>query len=283
MSNDLNYPPYSVLMSVYYKETPEFLKTAVESMLNQTVKPSEIVLVEDGKLTEDLYAVIDGFVSAVPDMMKIIVNETNLGLGKALARGLDACSNEMVARMDTDDISDSKRCEKQLIFLKENPDVDVVGTDIAEFTDSPDNIISCRRVPQKHREICEFMKSRCPLNHVTVMFKKNAVVNAGGYLDWHYNEDYYLWIRMYLSGAIFANIDENLVFVRVGKEMFSRRGGKSYYKSEKNLMKFMYKNRIITYGRYIRAKTVRFIVQRIMTNRMRQWFYKKYARKNSNA
>lgn len=273
------YPQYSVLMSVYIKEKPEFLKLALDSMFNQTVPPAEIVLVEDGPLTTELYALLDEYSAKHGEKFKRIANETNLGLGKALNKGLAECANELVARMDTDDISDLARCEKQLQYFAENSELDVIGTDIAEFTDSPDNIVSVRKVPNSHEEICEFLKKRCPLNHMSVMFKKSSVEKAGGYLDWHYNEDYYLWIRMYLAGCKFANIEGNYVYVRVGEEMFARRGGKAYYKSEKELFKFMRKNKIISWGEYQKAKTVRFIVQRLMTNRMRQWFFKKYARK----
>lgn len=270
--------PYSVLMSVYINEKPEYLKQAVYSMLNQSVAPSEIVIVEDGELTKELYDVINGFVVSFPDIMKIVVNEKNLGLGKSLARGLDECAFELVARMDSDDISVESRCEKQLYFLSENPNVDIVGTNISEFIGSVDNVVGHRNVPDSHIEICEFLKRRCPFNHVTVMFKKSAVYKAGGYLDWHYNEDYYLWIRMYLSGAQFANLDESLVFARVGREMYSRRGGKKYYESERNLLKFMYDNNIIDYGEYVKGKAIRFVVQRMMTNGTRQWFYKRFAR-----
>ncbi len=275
---EINYPPYSVLMSVYFKEKPEFLKQSIDSMLNQTVKPDEIVLVEDGPLTDLLYKVLNDYSNKYPNIFHRIVNETNLGLGKALNRGLAECKNELVARMDTDDISIQNRCEKQLIVFNDKPSVDVVGTNISEFIETPDKIISERKVPQTHKEICLFLKKRCPFNHVSVMFKKSAVLNSGGYLDWHYNEDYYLWVRMYLNNCQFANVDESLVCVRVGTEMFARRGGKAYYKSEKNLFKYMYKNRIISWGSYQKAKFIRFVVQVLMTNKTRQWFFKKFAR-----
>ncbi len=275
---EVSYPPYSVLMSVYYKEKPEFLKQAVDSMLNQTVKPDEIVMVEDGPLTDELYSVLDEYTQGFPEIFRRVVNETNLGLGKALNRGLEECRNELVARMDTDDISVPERCEKQLAVFAENVELDLVGSNIAEFVTSPEETVSVRKVPCTHEEICQFLKKRCPFNHMSVMFKKSVVLNSGGYLDWHFNEDYYLWIRMYLDGCRFANISENLVNVRVGKEMFARRGGRAYYKSEKNLFKYMYKHKIISWWSYQKSRTVRFIVQVLMTNRMRQWFFNKFAR-----
>ncbi len=274
----INYPPYSVLMSVYFKEKPDFLKQAIDSMLNQTVKPDEIILVEDGPLTDELYEVLNRYTANYNNIFHRVVNETNLGLGKALNRGLEFCRNELIARMDTDDISIQTRCERQLMIFAENQNIDIVGSSIAEFINSEKEIISVRKVPETHNEICLFLKKRCPFNHMSVMFKKSAVLNAGGYLDWHFNEDYYLWIRMYLKGCKFANINENLVYVRVGEEMYARRGGKEYYKSEKNLFKFMYKHKIISWISYQKSKMVRFIVQVMMTNKIRQWFFKKFAR-----
>ena len=275
---EVNYPPYSVLMSVYFKEKPEFLKLSIDSMLNQTVAPDEIVLVEDGPLTNELYEVINDYTDKYQEIFHRVVNETNLGLGKSLNCGLEACKNELVARMDTDDISLPERCEKQLSVFISNQNVDIVGANIAEFIESPKKIVSIRQVPSAHEEICEFLKKRCPFNHMSVMFKKSAVINAGGYIDWYYNEDYYLWLRMYLKGCHFFNINDNLVNVRVGQDMFARRGGRAYYKSEKNLFKFMYKKKIISWCSYQKSKFVRFIVQVMMTNKMRQWFFKKFAR-----
>ncbi len=275
---EINYPAYSVLLSVYCKEKPNFLAQSLDSMFNQSVAPEEVVIVEDGPLTEGLYSVLNKYSEMYPDSFKRAVNQTNMGLGKALNRGLAVCKNELIARMDTDDISKPERCEKQLQMFLENPDLDVVGTNIAEFIDNSKVVCSVREVPSVHEEICEFLKKRCPFNHMTVMFKKASVISAGGYLDWHFNEDYYLWVRMFLNGSCFANINENLVSVRVGKDMFARRGGYKYYKSEKNLFKYMYKHKLISWFAYQKAKFIRFVVQVLMTNRTRQWFFKKFAR-----
>lgn len=275
---EINYPAYSVLLSVYCKEKPNFLAQSLDSMFNQSVAPEEVVIVEDGPLTEGLYSVLNKYSEMYPDSFKRVVNQTNMGLGKALNRGLAVCKNELIARMDTDDISKPERCEKQLKMFLENPDLDVVGTNIAEFIDNSQVVCSVREVPSAHEEICEFLKKRCPFNHMTVMFKKASVISADGYLDWHFNEDYYLWVRMFLNGSRFANINENLVSVRVGKDMFARRGGYKYYKSEKNLFKYMYKHKLISWFAYQKAKFIRFVVQVLMTNRTRQWFFKKFAR-----
>ena len=166
---EINYPAYSVLLSVYCKEKPNFLAQSLDSMFNQSVAPEEVVIVEDGPLTEGLYSVLNKYSEMYPDSFKRAVNQTNMGLGKALNRGLAVCKNELIARMDTDDISKPERCEKQLQMFLENPDLDVVGTNIAEFIDNSKVVCSVREVPSVHEEICEFLKKRCPFNHMTVM------------------------------------------------------------------------------------------------------------------
>ena len=175
---------YSVLMSLYKKEKPEYLKIAIDSMLNQTVAPDEIVLVEDGPLTEELYTILDSY-----PMLIRIRNECNLGLGLSLNIGLKECKNELVARMDTDDYSKSNRCEKQLMRFEEKPYLAIVGTYIEEFVDTPLNIISQRVVPTKQKDIYNFSKRRSAFNHPTVMYSKTAVLRNNGYTDLKRNQD----------------------------------------------------------------------------------------------
>lgn len=266
---------YSVLMSLYIKEKPEYLRLAVDSMLNQTVKPDEIVIVEDGPLTDALYAVLDEY----GDKITRIRNEKNLGLGLALNVGLKACRNELVARMDTDDISKLERCEVQLHYFEQHPETDIVGGDIAEFIGDESNTFGKRMVPQTNAEIREYMKKRCAFNHMSVMYKKTAVEAAGGYQDWFWNEDYYLWIRMWLNGAVFGNTGTVLVDVRVGEEMYQRRGGKKYFKSEKGLQDYMLEHNMIGFGTYVMNVSKRFVVQKILPNSARGWVFRKFARK----
>ena len=265
---------YSVLMSLYIKEKPEYLRLAVDSMLNQTVKPDEIVIVEDGPLTDALYAVLDEY----GDKVTRIRNEKNLGLGLALNVGLKACRNELVARMDTDDISKPERCEEQLRYFEQHPETDIVGGDIAEFIGDETNIIGKRMVPQTNVEIREYMKKRCAFNHMSVMYKKTAVEAAGGYQDWFWNEDYYLWIRMWLNEAVFRNTGTVLVDVRVGEEMYQRRGGKKYFESEARLQRFMLKNNVIGLPRYLLNVAQRLVLQVLMPNKVRGWMFQKIAR-----
>lgn len=270
---------YSVLMSIYYKEKPEYLRLAIDSMINQTIPPDEIVLVEDGPLTDELYVVIDEYMEKYSGLIHKVVNETNLGLGLALNNGLTHCKNELVARMDTDDISLPKRCEEQLEIFKADPNVDIVGGDITEFIDVETNIVGRRTVPVGDKEIKEYMKYRCAFNHVAVMFKKQAILKVGGYKDWFWNEDYYLWIRMLENGCTFANTGTVLVNVRTGADMYSRRGGRKYFESEKKLQDYMLEKGIIDKSTYLMNVLKRWIVQVLLPNSVRGWVFRMFARK----
>lgn len=189
---------YSVLMSLYKKEHPEYLKLAIDSMLNQTVKPDEIILVEDEPLTDELYAVVDEY----KDKLTIVINKKNLGLGLALNEGLKVCRNELIARMDTDDISKPDRCEKQLKRFEEKPELAIVGSHIDEFVGDPSHVISQRRVPLTSEAIYNFAKKRSAFNHPVVMYKKSAVLEEGGYADLKRNQDVDLFGRMLFKGHV---------------------------------------------------------------------------------
>ena len=267
---------YSVLMSVYAQVNLCEVKQSIESIFIQKPAPKEIIIVEDGPVPDDVSAYLEQL--STENKVTLVPLKENVGLGRALAEGVKHCHCEWIARMDSDDICSPDRMEKQIAYLQEHPEVDVLGGNISEFIDSLDNIVGVRDVPLDHEAICNYMKKRCPLNHVTVIIRKSAMEKSGGYQHWHYNEDYYLWSRMYLSGAKFANLPNVLVNVRVGKDTYRRRGGCKYYKSERDLFKFMYKNKIINWLEYQEAKLIRFIVQVLMPNGVRQWFFKTFAR-----
>lgn len=209
---------YSVLMSLYKKEKPEYLRLAIDSMLNQTIAPDEIIMVEDGPLTDELYAVLNEY----PTLHRI-KNETNLGLGLALNVGLKECRNELVARMDTDDCSKPERCEKQLARFFEKPYLTIVGSHIDEFVDNPSNIISKRIVPTTSEEIYNFAKKRSAFNHPTVMYSKTAVLENKGYSNLKRNQDVDLFGRMQFEGYKAENIDESLLWFRSSDELAKRR------------------------------------------------------------
>ena len=262
-------------MCVYEKDNPEWFDIAVESVLNQSIKPDEIVLVVDGPVPEVLKKVIQKYEGT--DEVKVVWLEKNSGHGNARRIGLDHCKNELVALMDADDISVKDRFEQQIGIFKAN-DIDIVGGNIAEFIDDSENIIGYRNVPVSDKDIKKYMKKRCPFNQVTVMFRKSAVQEAGGYLDWFCEEDYYLWLRMALKNCKMMNTGSVLVNVRVGKDMYARRGGKKYFESEVKLQKYMLKNKVIGYGTYTMNVLKRFIVQVVLPNKVRAWVFKKFAR-----
>ena len=274
---------FSVLMSIYYKENPEWFRVALDSVINQTLQPNEIVLVEDGELTEELYQVIDEYKIKYPNLFNIVPLEKNSGLGEALGIGVLNCSNELIARMDTDDIARNDRFEKQIEFLKNHPDIDVVGSWISEFENNPDEIISYRQLPTVHEDIYKFGQFRCPVNHMTVMYKKSVVLNAGNYKTFKNIEDYYLWGRMLKQGAKFANIPECLVNVRAGNAMFSRRANLTYFwNSEFPLHTELFKMGYISFKQYLRNICSKFLL-RVIPKWAMAFVYKKFLRRNVNA
>lgn len=283
MKNDADlvkneYPPFSVAMSVYKNDNPIFFDRALQSITeNQIVMPTEIVIIVDGPVDEKINAVIEKY-SEKYGNLNVIRLDKNAGLGNALKLAIENAKYELIARMDSDDVSAPDRFEQQLSFFENNVDVDVVGGNITEFIGEESNIVSTRAVPLKNEEIRKYMKTRCAMNHVTVMYKKSSVQAAGGYLDWFCNEDYYLWIRMWLDGAVFANIGSNLVNVRVGEEMYQRRGGKKYYDSEKTIQDYMLKKKMISFPTYILNVLKRLIVQRLLPNKVRGWVFRIFAR-----
>ena len=268
---------FSVSMCVYGGDNPQWFRTAVDSILNQTVTPDEVVLVVDGPVPEALDEIICAYER--DPVFRVIRLEQNMGHGEARRTGLQACSHELVALMDADDISAPDRFEKQLKAFAENPKLTIVGGNITEFVDEPSNLVGARTVFAADEEIKTDMQKRCPMNQMTVMFRKTAVEAAGGYVDWYCDEDYYLWLRLMLGGGVFANIPEPLVNVRVGKEMYQRRGGTKYFKSEAKLQKWMLQKKIIGFATFMINVNKRLIVQVLLPNRLRGWVFQKFARK----
>lgn len=214
---------YSVLMSIYFKENPTFFIKSIDSMIKQSVKPDQIVIVKDGPLTNELNKVIDKYVQREPALFTIVSLEKNLGLGLALNEGLKKCRNELVARMDTDDISLENRCELQLEEFNRNNGLSIVGTWTNEFYDEQTNIVTSRVVPEKHEDILRFSKRRSPFNHPTVMYKKSEVLRLGGYHDIKRKEDIDLFLRMLSQGLITYNIPKSLLLFRSNKDNYKRR------------------------------------------------------------
>lgn len=267
---------FSVLMSVYAKEKPEYLIGALNSTLEQTLKPAEIVIVKDGPLPKELNEILVSFKNNY-QFINIIELERNVGLGNALSRGLLECKYNLIARMDTDDICHPERFEKQINYMLSNPDVAVVGSWIGEFEKNPTDIYSIRKVPIRSDELIKYAKYRNPMNHMTVVYRKNAVINAGNYQHFLWNEDYFLWVRMLMNNNKITNIPEILVYARAGGEMFKRRGGIQYLKKDIELQSKFIKMGFISYSQFIKNVSVRLIV-RLLPNFIRGIVYKKTLR-----
>ena len=270
-------PSFSVLLSVYSKEKPEYLRQSLESIFNQTLIPAEVIMVVDGPITSELQNVLDVFVNTYSEL-KVITLPTNGGLGKALNEGLKHCSNELVARMDTDDIAKPYRFERQLEIFDRYPYVDVVSSWIDEFIDTPDNILATRKLPESPFEIFKYGKTRCPINHPAVMFRKDAILFAGGYRHFPLFEDYYLWVRLLLNGARFYNIQESLLLFRTSLDMYNRRGGLRHALNEVKFQNHIRKIGYINRAQCLCNVTIRFIT-RILPNGIRAFIYRSFLRK----
>lgn len=271
--------PFSIITSIYKNDKPEFVRSALDSMLvEQSVKPNEIVLIRDGQVSPTLESLLNEYENKYHDIFNIIRLEQNGGLGKALKLGVETAKYDIVARMDSDDICLPNGFKLQIQYLEQHPNIDIVGGQMTEFIDSPDNIIGKRIVPCTNKEIYQYMKGRCALNHVTVMFRKEAVLHAGNYQDWFWNEDYYLWIRMMMAKCQFANLPEILVNVRSGADQYARRGGRKYFESEKGIKKLQLDNNMISKLEYQYFVAQRYIIQILMPNWLRGMVFRTLAR-----
>lgn len=239
---------YSVLMSVYKNDSPAFLAVALKSIYeDQTQKPDEIIVVFDGPLSAPLHKTLDAFQSGKEQIVKYYPQNVNRGLGEALRIGSEKCTSDYIFRMDADDISDPRRFEKQIDYIERHPEIDALGTDIAEFNASPlEGNLRVRACPAKHEEIVQMGKRRNPMNHVTACIKKSALIKCGGYQTLLLLEDYFLWLHMIAAGCVLANINESLVYVRVGNGFDSKRGAKERIKGWHVLQDFMVKHNMIT-------------------------------------
>ncbi len=271
---------FSVITSVYKNDKPEFIRQAFDSItIGQTLCPDEVVVVIDGPVSQEINVVIDEYTQLHPQLFNIIRLPENKGLGKALKIGLEASKYDIIARMDSDDYSTPERFAKQVVYIESHPEIDIVGGNISEFIDNVENVVGIRCVPLSHNQICDYMKRRCPFNHMTVMYRKASVMSAGSYMDWFCNEDYYLWIRMALNNCTFANLPDILCYARVGKDMYARRGGWKYFKSEAKLQKYMFDKGLISFFRMGYNVLLRFVLQVCMPNKLRGFVFRKFARK----
>ncbi|HEM4357882.1 TPA: glycosyltransferase [Streptococcus suis] len=243
---------FSVLMSVYKKENPDYLRIALNSVLvEQTLLPTEVIIVEDGPLTAPLYLVLNEFKKKFP-IIKTVSLKKNMGLGAALNEGLKHCRYEWIARMDSDDVAVNNRFEIQLNYLKKYPSLDLLGGSIIEFGTGLDDIKSHKIMPTAEKDIINYSKTRNPFCHMTILFKKTAVLDAGGYQHLPYVEDYYLWVRMLAANKRVANVPDILVYARVGNGMAERRSNRVQIVSWKVLNDFMLGQKMITKMTYVK-------------------------------
>ena len=267
---------YSALMSVYDKEKPEYLKASIQSMLDQTAPPADFVIVCDGPLSPELTEVLEKFRAERPQLFQIVPLEKNGGLGPALNEGMKYCKYSLIARMDSDDISMPKRCEKQLACM-EDGDYALVGGTVYEFDGEFTNIVAVRKCPERHEEIRHQARRRNPFNHPLMMYRKEAVEKAGGYQHMPLFEDYDLWARMLKLGYRGYNIQEPLLYMRAGNRMYARRGGFSYAKKALRFRWKLKKMGISTMGDFFVAGLGQAVIC-ILPNWARQRFYRKVLR-----
>lgn len=209
-------------MTVYKNDNPDYFALSLDSMIQQTCRPDEIVIVKDGLISKALQNVIDDRLYHDVQIHQVQL-PVNKGLGLALNEGLNICKNELIARMDADDYSMPERCELQLKAFKDNPNLDIIGCPADEFVDDIENVIGCRNVPYTNAAIYEFAKKRDPFNHPTVMYKKSAVVKAGMYSDYRKNQDTDLWIKMLSNNVQCMNLKEHVFRFRFDTSTYKKR------------------------------------------------------------
>lgn len=270
---------YSVLMSVYYKENAKWFEESIQSMFMQTIQPKEFVLVEDGKLTEELENVVKKYKKKYPKIMKVVKLDENVGLGPALQRGVKECSCEYIARMDSDDYSVPNRIEKEFEIFEKDSTIGMVGSNVSEFIDNIQNVICNVVLPEKNEDIIKFSKKRNPFRHPSIMFKKSEVIKAGNYREYYLCEDYDMWLRMIRSNCKCYNIQENLVYMRISDDFYKRRGGIKYLKSINKFKKEQMSVGYFTKMEYLKSIIPHAIVC-LMPNFMRDLIYKKLLRES---
>ena len=249
---------FSVLISVYHKESPLFLREALDSVLGQTLPPGEIVLVEDGPLPQSLEEVIDEYAGCYPQLFKIIPLKENRGLGPALTEGIKHCSFDLIARMDSDDIARKNRFLLQMEYMERHPEVTALGGQLMEFRDTPGDLYQLRRSPLKPGDVLRFSRKRNPMNHPSVVFRKKDILSVGAYDPIRYFEDYHLWLKLLRAGFHLANLEETLLYFRVGNDMIGRRSGYAYARDELAFFHKAYRGKLIGKGDYLKAVLTRF-------------------------
>jgi len=273
---------FSVCICVYDKDNPTYFKEALDSIINQSLLPAQIILVVDGVINHKIQEVIDLFIietNAFGIEFNVYYLKENKGHGEARKISIEKASHSLVALMDADDLSKNNRFSQQVEIFKKNSGLSIVGGQIMEIIHDTKKEINLRTVPLDDKEIKAYLKTRCPFNQMTVMFKRDDVIKVGNYIDFYHNEDYYLWVRMYLEGFNFYNTSNILVDVRINENFYNRRGGWKYFLSEFRLQKIMYSSGIISWFRFVFNSLIRFVLQVLLTDSIRGLIFKKLFRK----
>lgn len=243
---------FSVLISVYAKEKASYLSECLESLAKQTLPAAEIILVQDGPISSELEQVIESYRHALA--IKTVALTENVGLALALNQGLSKCSNDLIARMDSDDVAVENRFEKQIKFMSKHPQISASSGTVEEFDESG-NQFSIRRLPTNHQELMEFAKTRNPLNHPATIFRRKHVLSIGGYQN-IYPEDHLLWVCLIQNGYQIANLTDTLVKMRVTADFINRRGFK-FLKGEVRLLRYMHQTKFINTNVFLKMLLVR--------------------------
>jgi len=271
-----NVTPYSVLMTVYQNDKPEYLKEAIESIVQQTVPTNDFHIIADGPIDTELQSVLDQYTNII----KITHLSKNKGLGEALKIGVELVQNEFVARMDADDVSVPQRMALQIDFLNKNPTVAAVSSDLIEMNEDGVLTNKVKEMPQTMSDIKKMMIYRNPINHPAVLFRKSAVLASGNYIGLYKQEDYFLWIRMIQQGFELANIHQPLVQMRMGASSYSRRGDMNIYHSSKVVSKYMLDHHMISIRVYLMRNLLKWLTLR-MPNGLRKFIYQNILRKET--
>lgn len=272
-----NNDKYSCLISLYAKENPAYLSESLDCVISQTIPPEEILVVKDGKLTDRLEKTLSEYAEKHPGLFSFVAYEKNRGLWYALSKGVPACRNELIMRMDVDDWSAPDRAEKELAVLARHPEVGCVGSIVTEFEGNIDNPIALVDLPEKHADIIAFGKYRCPFRHPSLMFRKKVVLAAGNYQEMPLFEDYDLYMRMASSGCTFYNIQESLVYMRTSQDFYARRGSLSYMRKMLHFKGTCLKRGDYTLIEYVIA-TIPHVFVCLVPNKLRTWVYNTFLR-----
>ncbi len=268
---------FSVLIATYEGDDPDDLARAIRSVIDQTVQPDEVLVVADGPLTTELDGVLSNLRDEYPERLRLTALSENQGLGAALNHGVEACAHEWIARMDSDDIAAEDRFEKQLEYIKKYPETDVIGGYIAEFAERPDKVYQVREVPLTHEDIKKRGRFRCPINHPSVMYRRQAVIDAGNYRKYRSMQDYELWMRMISKGYTFGNLPEVLVKCHAGEELYIRRGGVEYAQTEFEVQSELFRQGVVSFPVFIFNLGTHLPV-RVLPPRIRGFIYKYFLR-----